>query len=576
MKKDLNGFDILVLVLVSAAAVFTIVASVASLFMYPELSTSPNDGIIYDYSAGWKDSSGITMSVNGMIGRPGALSSTEPLIVSRSLGSVNRGDMLYIYSRDLVINIYADEQILHYTAENGLAGGENGFDNYILVSVPSYSEAKQLELHIYSASDSDNPGIGNMLVGSESAIIRRLFGENVIPVLSSVIFAVLGIALIIFGVSTRSKLDGYMSSVYFGIFLLLLAFGSVFDTSWAHIVLNNIIYVETSQRIFLSAALPAFLAFIDSFFVTEHVYPIKVLSVLSVVTFAVQLVLNLTQTLTYSAAGTYYLIFIAVCGLVTFEELFVFMIKTRGTKALRSQRDYISVFIFIGCCIIDIIVFLRISAGNDDLFFTRLGLYVMTAVTLFSWFSEILNMIKLGVQAGRIGKIAFTDANTGIGNVAAFKSEFDELETKKFGYKYIGIVQFDVNNLKVINDSRGHEAGDLLIKSAADIINKSFGAVGNCYRTGGDEFVALVTSDHAPIVCEEAIYNFNKLIDKFNNDPDKPFDLRIAYGIAYYQNDKTANKTLKEIHKIADERMYDNKKMLKARYARTPEEAVIR
>ncbi|MBP5605181.1 MAG: GGDEF domain-containing protein, partial [Ruminiclostridium sp.] len=142
--------------------------------------------------------------------------------------------------------------------------------------------------------------------------------------------------------------------------------------------------------------------------------------------------------------------------------------------------------------------------------------------------------------------------------------------------KYIGIVQFDVNNLKLINDSKGHEAGDLLIKNAADIINKSFGAVGNCYRTGGDEFVAIITDEHAPIVIEEAIYNFDKLIRKFNENPEKPFNLRIAYGIAYYQNDKTTNKTLKEIHKLADERMYDNKKMLKARYARSPEEAIVR
>ena len=200
----------------------------------------------------------------------------------------------------------------------------------------------------------------------------------------------------------------------------------------------------------------------------------------------------------------------------------------------------------------------------------------MMAITLIAFFGEILNKIKLGVQAGRIGKIAFTDANTGIGNVAAFKAQFEELETKKFGHRYVGIVQFDVNNLKVINDSKGHEAGDLLIKSAADIINKSFGVIGNCYRTGGDEFVALILSDHAPIECEEAIYNFNKLIDKFNDSDDKPFDLRIAYGVAYYQSDQTSNMSLKEVHKLADERMYENKKMLKQRYARNKAEAEIR
>ena len=66
------------------------------------------------------------------------------------------------------------------------------------------------------------------------------------------------------------------------------------------------------------------------------------------------------------------------------------------------------------------------------------------------------------------------------------------------------------------------------------------------------------------------------IIDKFNADPEKPFELRIAHGIAYYQNDNHEEISLKEVHKMADERMYSNKKMLKARYAHSAEEAVVR
>ena len=185
--------------------------------------------------------------------------------------------------------------------------------------------------------------------------------------------------------------------------------------------------------------------------------------------------------------------------------------------------------------------------------------------------------ICLMVQvAGKIGKIAFTDANTGIGNLAAFKSKFDELEMKKKNYSYIGIIQFDVNNLKVINDSKGHEAGDLLIKTAADIINASFGKIGTCYRTGGDEFVAITTYNHAPLVCEDAIYRFENMIERFNENQDKPFDLRIAYGVAYFKGDDDTNLSLKEVHRLADERMYNKKRELKARYARNAAEAEIR
>ena len=576
MKADEEKVDLFMFVIIASVAVLAFISSVSFFFAEGKDNILGNKGAVTDFSAGWKSSDGIVLSINGMIDSKKGLSADVPVRITKSIEKVNDGDMLYIHSRNLVINIYANGEPMYITGENGLSAGISGFDNYILTTVPSGNDKIELMMEIYFTEYSEQCGIGSILLGSDSKLIRRLLSENILPVISGVVFLVLGIALIIFGVSTRKKIENYMSSVYFGIFLVMFALGSTFDTSWSHIVLNNTPHAEYGQRIFLSAALPAFLAFIDKFFITEHTYPVKIMCILSVIAFPTVMIMQAAGVVTLISVGTYYLIFMAVCGLVAFEEIFVFMIKTRGTRALRKMRDYVSVYVYIAACLMDILVFISMPVGNDDLFFSRLGLFVMSAVTLISWFGDILDMIKLGVQAGRIGKIAFTDANTGIGNVAAFKSEFEELESKKYMHKYIAVVQFDVNNLKVINDSRGHEAGDMLIKSAADIINKSFGAVGNCYRTGGDEFVALVVNDHAPIECEEAIYRFNKLIDKFNDDPERPFDLRIAYGVAYFQNDKTANKTLKEIHKIADERMYENKKMLKARYARTAEEAIIR
>ncbi|MBR5088407.1 MAG: GGDEF domain-containing protein [Ruminiclostridium sp.] len=576
MKKDNDKFELIALVGIIAVALFALSASLISILSLENPQNKNDTAVVEDYSAGWKNTGGIVNNINGMLNVSNSLSQTEPLRLTKTIKSVKNGDMLYIHARNLVINVYFEGRPLYITAENGNSNTLPGFDGYIFVSLPETDSQSTLELDIFTTDYSDKYGIGSIVVGPEKTIVQKLLGENIIPVILGVIFLVVGTGLIIFGFLTRKKVDSYLSSVYYGIFLVLVSLGMIFDTSWAHIVTDKISFVEASQRIFLSAALPAFIAFIDAFFVTEHVWPVKVIKFVSIAVFSVMIVTNSIGIATFVGAGTYFLIFESFCGVVVFEELLVFMLKTRGTKALRKQWDYISVFIYIACCLFDILVFLNMSVGNDDLFFTRIGLIIMSSVTMVSWFGEILGMVKLGVQAGKIGKIAFTDANTGIGNVAAFRSEFEELESKKFGFKYIGIVQFDVNNLKIINDSKGHEAGDLLIKTAADIINNSFGQIGNCYRTGGDEFVALISNDHAPIVCEEAIYKFNRLIDKFNAQEDKPFDLRIAYGIAYYQYDKTSNLSLKEIHKMADDRMYENKKMLKARYARTPEEAVIR
>ena len=78
------------------------------------------------------------------------------------------------------------------------------------------------------------------------------------------------------------------------------------------------------------------------------------------------------------------------------------------------------------------------------------------------------------------------------------------------------------------------------------------------------------------MACEEAIEKFEDILERFNRNPNRPFDLRIAYGIAYYTSDMGYTKTLKDIHKLADERMYSKKKEMKAKYARTAAEAEVR
>ena len=286
------------------------------------------------------------------------------------------------------------------------------------------------------------------------------------------------------------------------------------------------------------------------------------------------LILDLTGAFSYGNSVFIQHVYILLCGGTLLVEMISYLSKVAvGEK--QSKIFNIGVIFFTAFALIDVGRYYQGNEGDNSLF-TRFGFFILavTAVSVVSM--DVIALLKLGIQAGKIGKIAFTDANTGLGNPAAFKNKFEELDRTKSNYSYIGLIQFDVNNLKVINDTLGHEAGDLLIKTAAEIIERSFGVIGKCYRVGGDEFVAITTYNHAPLACEDAINKFESYIDHFNNNPNKPFELRIAYGVAYYQNTTQQFQSLKEVHKLADQRMYNKKKELKARYAKKPEEAVIR
>ena len=85
---------------------------------------------------------------------------------------------------------------------------------------------------------------------------------------------------------------------------------------------------------------------------------------------------------------------------------------------------------------------------------------------------------------------AYTDAMTGAGNRAAFELRMESLADRPACPRALFMI--DLNNLKVVNDTLGHETGDLLIRGLVDALRESFGPDGEIYRYGGDEFVVLM------------------------------------------------------------------------------------
>ncbi len=86
------------------------------------------------------------------------------------------------------------------------------------------------------------------------------------------------------------------------------------------------------------------------------------------------------------------------------------------------------------------------------------------------------------------------DDLTGIGSRRAYSEALAELEASVMPSD-LAVFCVDVNGLKETNDVMGHAAGDELIRAAADCIQSVFDSAGNCYRTGGDEFVVIAHMD---------------------------------------------------------------------------------
>lgn len=150
---------------------------------------------------------------------------------------------------------------------------------------------------------------------------------------------------------------------------------------------------------------------------------------------------------------------------------------------------------------------------------------------------------------------AVRDELTGVKNKHAYALAEEEYNVKieSKSVDDFAIVVCDLNGLKDVNDTLGHQMGDQFIKAGCKIICTTF-AHSPVYRVGGDEFVAIVRgSDY------ENLDNLVETMDKVNKRNQKKGEVTIAVGFARYNG----QSVMSEIFDEADAKMYLNKKHMK-------------
>ena len=157
------------------------------------------------------------------------------------------------------------------------------------------------------------------------------------------------------------------------------------------------------------------------------------------------------------------------------------------------------------------------------------------------------------------------DALTNVANKLAYDRMVDSISAKwgDSNLKF-AVVIFDVNGLKMTNDTYGHDQGDKLLIRCCELIQNSFSKT-QIYRIGGDEFAAIVMGeDYANR--ERIIREFHEKIEKSHAEAKSLLDdTSIAIGVAIY-NPKRDRDYL-SVFSRADAEMYDNKRVTKARNA---------
>lgn len=124
----------------------------------------------------------------------------------------------------------------------------------------------------------------------------------------------------------------------------------------------------------------------------------------------------------------------------------------------------------------------------------------------------------------------------------------------------VSVCFVDINGLKSVNDTFGHEAGDELILTIVDGIKRVIRDDDFIIRLGGDEFLIIfknTNEDDAEKIWERILIEYNKI----NDNENRKYLVSASHGIAEYDN--SGKSFLDEFINLADERMYNEKRDIK-------------
>lgn len=216
---------------------------------------------------------------------------------------------------------------------------------------------------------------------------------------------------------------------------------------------------------------------------------------------------------------------------VCFLANLTIVVKNAGVLGKEQARVMMIYFIMPGIAAILLII-------DGDLAFSYVGLAL--GMALFFVLVQSKLIAETNLRSQMLDELSSTDMLTGLKNRRSYELILSELS----GEDVIGAVFCDLNSLKEVNDSFGHEAGDRLIQRFAGILQEAF-PEDHVFRISGDVFVVIVRNVD--------VGQFPAKMQRFSDT------LRDNDRIAAFGFEVGEGKQAVQVIKAAEQRMYCNK-----------------
>jgi diguanylate cyclase (GGDEF)-like protein len=462
--------------------------------------------------------------------------------------------LFYSYHQNVVMILDGQEAYRSEAAFRNLFGKGVGciWNRLVLKPEDNGKELRIQFLPVYEGVDQEDPVV---YIGSEYDIVRDVVADDTPILLTGFLALIVGTYYVFYSLMNFKRTKNSKNLLWLGVFALEIGLWKVVDAPG---------YVLLRPNSFLAPYLP---------------HMLLLLICIPAILFFKELVQNKESAIWYilctmSAAGTSLILILQVLNIFDFRQLLpvnqAMMAICASSMLIITVRDWFTVGLskemrrnswgllacFIGLTL-DVVLY-YVQAGNGARVWGMVGFLLFILILGYNMIQETRHLLEIGEKAESYERMAFHDQLTGVYNRAAYAYDIAQ---SSFDAEQCMVVMFDLNNLKKVNDTKGHDAGDTYIKESCLIIQRHFGRSGNIYRIGGDEFICLIHHASLPKT-EEMVKEMQEACDKWNKEnADMEIFMQIACGYEMYS--PSLDYDILDTVRRADKMMYQNKFDLK-------------
>lgn len=480
--------------------------------------------------------------------------------------NINPSHSIGFYSSHQTVQAYVDGAQVYACEVPRLAKSRSPGNCWNFIQLREEYAGKVVEIHIKNCYDFGSVKVPEFVYGSKSAVIMRQMRENSVSLLLGIVMLMIGLMLVMSWFTIGKRMHFHEGIPWLGLFTIHFSVWSTMETQIPMIIFGRPLLINNISFMSLKLMALPIIYFIQVIYQMRGSRILNLLARLSLLDFAVTFLLqffgwaDFRQTIWI----THLLgISVAVAAIVLGLGM---MVKKRkqGEKLFRRKRKLWLNIIGIGivgiCMIVDAMSYYY-GLYKDVASCSRFGCLIYIIILTVQFLEDSMKLIEVGKKAEEIREEAELDGLTMLKNRRIFEADLHQIPKEEY-HKY-GVVVFDLNNLKKMNDLYGHGMGDCYIIIGSEIIRDVFEDQGEIYRIGGDEF-CLISDCITQQIYEEKEKRMCEWLGSLRGEQVKDF-MQIASGFAKFSRGGDMN--LQDTIGRADEQMYRRKREQKEQKA---------